>query len=34
LKRPISLNDQVRNPAALAQMELQWAIGARAADRR
>jgi choline dehydrogenase len=29
LKRAISFNDQVRNPAALARMGLQWAIGGR-----
>jgi len=29
LKQPISLNDQVRNPAALARMGLQWAVGGR-----
>jgi choline dehydrogenase len=29
LKRPVSLNDQVRNPFELAKMGLQWAIGGR-----
>jgi choline dehydrogenase len=29
LKRPISLNDQVRNPFELARMGLQWATGGR-----
>ena len=29
LKRPISLNDQVRNPFELARMGMQWATGGR-----
>src|SRR2546430_6768391 len=29
LKRPISLNDQVRNPFELARMGLQWALAGR-----
>ena len=29
LKRPISLNDQVRNPVELARMGLQWALAGR-----